>query len=405
MPGAEQRRIVVVTGARQTGKTTLAKKLYAKVRYVNLDAAEDRTALAGLRTAAWARTVGAAVLDEAQKAPGIFEKLKYAYDAGDIDFSVLLGSSQILLLRQIRESLAGRVFLYELWPLMASELRTPENDTPGAPLVGRLLKAGSKLGETLKQEPTVFLGAREDAHHSAIEHLARWGGMPGLLQLEADDRKNWLRSYQHTYLERDLRDLARLDDLAPFRKLQELAMLRTGQLLTYSGLARDAQISVSTAKRYMQYLELTYQILLLRPFSENLTSAAVKSPKAYWLDLGLLRETTMQFGPMTGAMFETLVVSEFFKWVRTQSTDVRLSFYRTRSGMELDLLVRVPMGFFGFEIKNRERVHRKDLRTLKVVADALGERWLGGGVIHRGAALETLDTARDLWAIPVHRLF
>jgi len=405
LPGAEQRRIVVMTGARQTGKTTLAKKLYADMRYVNLDAPEDRSALGEVRSAAWARTVGAAVLDEVQKAPGVFEKLKYAYDAGEISFSVLLGSSQILLLKRIRESLAGRVFLYELWPLMASELRTPHTDTPPLPLVGRLLEAGTEPQETFEQEPAVLLGTDEDACRSAIEHLARWGGMPGLLPLDEADRKNWLRSYQRTYLERDLADLARLDDLEPFRKLQELIMLRTGQLRSYSGLARDAQISVSTAKRYVEYLELSYQVVLLRPFSENLTSAVVKSPKAYWLDLGLLRQATLQFGQLTGAMFETLVVSEFFKWVRTRGADARLSFYRTRSGMELDLLVQTPTGFLGFEVKNRTRVHDKDLRSLKAVADALGERWRGGGVIYRGATIEPLDRARGLWAIPVHRLF
>lgn len=395
----------MITGARQTGKTTLAKRLYADMRYVNLDALEDRSALGEVRSAAWARTVGVAVLDEVQKAPGVFEKLKYAYDAGEISFSVLLGSSQILLLKRIRESLAGRVFLYELWPLMASELRTPHAEPPPLPLVGSLLEAGTEPRETFEQEPAVLLGADEDTCRSAIEHLARWGGMPGLLALDEADRKDWLRSYQRTYLERDLADLARLDDLEPFRKLQELVMLRTGQLLSYSGLARDAQISVSTAKRYVEYLELSYQVVLLRPFSENLTSTVVKSPKAYWLDLGLLRQATLQFGPMTGAMFETLVVAEFFKWVRTQGTDARLSFYRTRSGMELDLLVQTPTGFLGFEVKNRNRAHHKDLRSLKAVADALGERWRGGGVIYRGAALEPLDSSRSLWAIPVHRLF
>ena len=104
------RRIVVLTGARQTGKTTLARECYPSLRYVNLDSIEEREALKGTRTAAWASSVGPAIVDEAQKEPSVFEKVKWAFDAGGLDFTVLLGSSRILLLDQVRETLAGGRF-------------------------------------------------------------------------------------------------------------------------------------------------------------------------------------------------------------------------------------------------------------------------------------------------------
>jgi predicted AAA+ superfamily ATPase len=122
LPPPDKRRLVVLTGARQVGKTTLARAAYPGLRYVNLDAIEDRAALAALPARQWGATVGDAILDEAQKEPAVFEKLKFAYDAGDVRFSALLGSAQIMLLHRVRETLAGRVFLYELWPLCLSEL-------------------------------------------------------------------------------------------------------------------------------------------------------------------------------------------------------------------------------------------------------------------------------------------
>ena len=128
LPSAGKRRLVVLTGARQTGKTTLARHVYADLRYLNLDAIEEREALRSLRSTSWGRAVGAAVIDEAQKEPGVFDKVKLAYDERQIAFSILLGSSRVLLLDRVRESLAGRAFVYDLWPLMASELRHADHE-------------------------------------------------------------------------------------------------------------------------------------------------------------------------------------------------------------------------------------------------------------------------------------
>jgi predicted AAA+ superfamily ATPase len=396
---------VVLTGARQTGKTTTAKAVFGGLRYVNLDDVEARGSLRDVRTTAWARTVGDSVLDEAQKEPTVFDKVKYSFDAGEIDFTVLLGSSRILLLDQIRESLAGRAFLYDLWPLMLSELLTPSGEEPARPLLDELLYAEGSIRSALEAQPETLIGDAAEKRLSALEHLARWGGMPALLPLDDEDRRSWLRSYRQTFLERDLVDLVRLRDLEPFRKLQELAMLRSGQILSYSELARDAGVSPATARRYLEYLDLSYQVVLLRPYSRNLTSTVVKSPKLYWLDLGLSREVTASRGDLTGAEFETLVVAECHKWIRTMAPDVKMYFYRTRSRMEVDLLLETPGGVLAVEIKNRGQAYPEDARALAELREPLGVSWLGGLVVYRGTRLHPLREADGIWAVPAHQLF
>ena len=404
IPKSQSRRIVLLTGARQTGKTTLARQYYSNLNYISMDAIENRESVAQLRSALWGQTIGNAVIDEAQKAPIIFEKVKYAFDQGDIDFTVLTGSSRVLLMDNVRETLAGRVFVFELWPLMASEIRSSFDQPPERPLLDRCLQSDLQLSRLFASEPEIALGEQEEQRIFAIRHLQRWGGMPELLRLSDDDRKEWLRSYQQTFLERDLRDLANIHDLTPFRKLQRLAMLRSGGLLSYSELARDAGISVDTSRRYLEYCRMSYQVLILPPFSRNLTSQVVKTPKIYWLDLGLLRQGTFQWGPMTGHMFETLALGEVNKWISTMACDAEMTFYRTRSGMEVDLLIRTPAGILGIEIKNRDILHQKDMKNLKILAAVLGREWRGGMVVYRGNRLYRMSDSTDIWAVPIHRL-
>ena len=403
LPPSDRRRIAVITGPRQTGKTTLVRRRYPELRYLNLDDHRVREQLRSTTAPAWARDVGHAVVDEAQKEPSVFEKVKYSYDEGAVDFSVLLGSSRMLMLERVNETLAGRAFLYELWPLTLSELLHSEHETPELPLLDRLLDG--PVGETLRSVPGVLLGDEEDRRRQAGEHLSTWGGMPELLRLEDDERREWLGSYQQTWIERDLVDIARLDDYHQFRKLQRLAMLRSGQLLNYAELGRDAQVAASTVRRHLGWLFLTFQLIEVPPFLRNLTSALVKSPKLYWADVGLLRQGTGQWGPLTGALFETLVVSELHKWIQVRGRSERLTFYRTRSGMELDLLVgNEGAGWLGVECKARAGVHRSDVGPMRKIAAALGDGWRGGIVVHQGDRIEEIDRELGIWGVPLNRL-
>jgi predicted AAA+ superfamily ATPase len=357
-----------------------------------------------LRTAAWGRTVGAALLDEAQKEPSVFEKVKWAFDAGEISFTVLLGSSRLALMQRVRETLAGRAFVFELWPLCALELRHSAGEQPSQPLVHDLVTGSGLIDARLREEPPVLFGDEENRRRDSVEHLLAWGGMPALLPLSDTDRRDWLRSYQQTFLERDLADLARIDDLHPFRRLERLCMLRSGGLLSYADLGRDAGISPSTARRYLAYLEASCQVLLLPPYSRNLTSTVVKAPKLYWMDVGLLRQGTHRWGPADGGLFETMVVGELKKWSSAAGVDAEWFFYRTRSGLEVDVLLETPAGVIGIEIKHRPTAVRSDAHGLLAVAAALGDRWRGGLVVTSGGQLEPLVAEQSIWTVPVHRL-
>ncbi len=404
LPHPGSKRLVLITGARQTGKTTLARKVYASLNYINLDAPENRDVVREIPSAAWGRDIGTAIIDEAQKEPIAFDKVKYAYDNGDITFQVLLGSSQIQLIKRIRESLAGRVFIYELWPLMMKELLLDANAANIQPPLIDCLFSNESVTDIFSPLPSLELDGKYAKGKSAENYLLRWGGMPALLPLNDKERTKWLRDYEYTYLERDLPNLARLNDLLPFRKLQKLTALRSGSLLNFSELARDAAISVQTARNYLQYLQISYQVLLLQPFYRNLTSSVVKTPKVYWLDIGLLRTLTGFEGESSGSIYETMVIGELFKWVRTCQKNAELFFYRTRSGLEIDVLLQTPSGYVGMEIKAREQAYASDATALKKVAAALGGKWRGGLVIYRGKKIAHLGEP-DIWAVPSWRLF
>lgn len=404
LPASDKRRLVLLTGARQTGKTTLAKAKYTGMRYINLDAPENRDVVRTVASSLWTRDIGPAILDEAQKEPIIFDKVKFAYDDGSLLFSILLGSSQILLLKKIRETLAGRVSIFELWPLMMCEIF---NDSEVAqaepPLVDNLFSSMS-CDDIFGNQPGLLLDGEDSLRRRAQDYVLQWGGMPALIVLTAEERRQWLKDYEYTYLERDVADLARLDDLMPFRKFQRLAALRSGCLLNYTELARDAAVSVDTARRYLEYLRLSYQTVVLPPYHSNLTSTVIKTPKTYWLDIGLLRHLTGVQESVTGEIYESMVVAELVKWMKTMGRDGDLYFYRTRSGLEVDILLESPAGIIGMEIKSRGVLANKDTTGLKEIASALGKRWRGGIIIYSGNEIKRVAMPQ-IWAVPSHRLF
>ena len=403
LPDVGRRGIVVLTGARQTGKTTLVKEKYTALRYISLDSPENREFLRKVSSESWPKSVGDAVIDEAQKEPVVFEKVKYAYDGNGIRFTVLTGSSQILLLKKIRESLAGRAIICELWPLLLSELTGSGKKLVQFPLLDSLF-VDRPISNLLGNLPEILLPAEDESLKDAEEYLLQWGGMPALLTLSEAERWRWLKDYIYTYLERDLSDLAHLTDLQPFAKFQQLSALRSGQLLNYSELARDTAIGVDTARRYLEYLRLSYQVLLLQPYYRNLTSSAIKTPKLYLLDIGILRSLSGKRGSLDGDIYETMVVAELYKWIKTAQRNVELFFYRTRTGFEVDLLLKTEYGIFGIEIKARKKLVQSDFRQLKEIAGALGSEWRGGLVIYQGDEIRKLSEP-DIWAVPSRRLF
>jgi predicted AAA+ superfamily ATPase len=404
LPRKDEHIILLLTGARQTGKTTLLRSVYPDLSYYNLDAVEFREQLKRISSFAWARDVGDAVIDEIQKEPDLMNKIKFAYDEGDLNFTALSGSAQILLLKSTKETLAGRILLLELFPLMLSELIHGQEAEIPKPLIGKLINSTSP-SDVLKGLQATLLGESWDNAISAEEYILRYGGMPALLHIPEHVKKsNWLRDYTTAYLERDLNDLAKLSDLMPFRTFQQLAALRSANLLSYSELARDAGIGTETARRYLEYLRLSYQAILLQPYHKNLTSRLVKTPKIYWLDNGLMRQLAgYGFDLINGQIYENHIAAEIVKYLRTVKSGARMSFYRTRSGMEVDFCLETNNGLIGIEVKNRETVNKRDYTSLNKLKESAGTEWSSGLIIYRGNEIQ--EVTEGIWAIPSCRLF
>lgn len=279
-----------------------------------------------------------------------------------------------------------------------TEVKIPE------PLISRIINSSSP-SDILRKLPAVMLGKKWDTVFSVEEYLLKYGGMPALIHLPSKDKKaTWLKDYTAAYLERDLNDLARLNDLMPFRTFQQLAALRSANLLSYSELARDAGIGTETARRYLEYLRLSYQAVLLQPYHKNLTSRLVKTPKLYWLDTGLMRQLAgYGFDLMNGQIYENYVAAELVKLLRVIKSKANLSFYRTRSGMEVDFCIETNGRLIGIEVKNRKTINKSDYTSLNKLKEAAGGKWSLGLVIYRGNEIK--EISEEIWSVPSCRLF
>lgn len=394
------RRLIVLTGARQVGKTTLARALFGDdLRYLNLDSPGERDRLRAVPAEGWGRVVGPAILDEVQKAPGLLDKIKWAYDEGDLGFSVLLGSSRILLLEQVRETLAGRVFLYELWPLTVGEL-TPHfgGVFPAEPLIAGLAANPAELARRLQPLQDGFVGPQAGAAQAAVQHVLEWGGLATLLAYRPEERREWLDAYQATYLERDLADLANLRDLEAFAHCHRLAALRAGSLLSYSDLARDAGLPVTTVRRYLRYLDLSYQTLHLPAWAGNPGVRLVKAPKLIWFDSGVQRALSGEIGGLRGEQYESTMVGQILMTLRSLGIRVDASYLRTSGGLEVDLVLEHQEGLIALELKARPKVDTRDATPLEKARTILGDKYRGGLVIYRGDRV--LRLSESVFALP-----
>jgi len=400
--------ITVLTGSRQTGKTTLVRDLLPRAGgpgtvYISLDDPDERLRLAAdpVRRLDHGRRL--VILDEVQKQPGLLDAVKLLADRRRGHRFLLLGSSQILLLQKVRETLAGRATLLELWPLALVE-RAAGSEVPLSGL-DLLWRDGAAAIEELQR---AHLSADEMRHRRGLaEDHRRWGGYPALELLPEHDRKVWLRDFRRTYLERDLADLGRVADLDQFALAQNLFAARTARLLSYSEVARELGVAVNTVRRYLRFLEISYQVFLLRPLLPTTTARLVKSPKLYWTDPGLAR-ILADAGEADGAIFETAVLAELLRWRSWQSDPPELHFHRTRAGREIDFVLHGGTRLLALEAKASERAHRTAARP---IAEFLGAHARAahprveplGLVVTRGREIEQL--APGVWAIPDWRLF
>jgi len=398
-------RLILLTGMHQVGKTSLARKVFPQLKHLELDDPAQRAAMRAVAAEDWAAVVGPAILDEAQQEPRLFETLKPAFDAGQVQRTVLICSPRALGPDHpgpaIPETLTSRAFVCELWPFLASELAHPGGTESPAPLLDRLLRESGHADEIFAPLPPERSGREARSAAAALEQLACWGGMPALLRLPPGERRTWLRAYDAHCLQRDPETPTRRA-LAPFQRFQRLCAAETGRHLSVSEVAHQSGVSASTGRRYLAALCGSYQALLLPPYPDLLTGPVVKAPKIHWTDLGLWCHLAAHRGELTGPAFETLVVTEIHKWIRTAGLAIDLTSYRSRSGLEVALLMSTAQGVWGVAVRQATTIRDADCTPLRRVGEALGDRWRGGMIVSAGARLERLE--RQVWAVPADRL-
>ena len=380
---------VVVTGARQTGKSTLAHELTSGTRrYLSLDdldvldmARRDPDALLGGDQAI--------TLDEVQREPDLLHAVKRAIDRRRIPGRYLLtGSANLLLMRRVSESLAGRASYLTLWPMTRRE-------QTGSGQCG----IWDKLIYAPDTDWPDIVGEKSGGSHEDWKALARRGGFPTpALELDRDaDRAVWFDGYVRTYLERDLQALSSISALPDFRRLMRAACLRTGQLVNQTDLGRDVALPQSTVHRYLNLLETSYLLVRLPAYAVNRTKRLIKSPKLYWGDTGVALHLTQETEPR-GAHLENLVLHDLMAWRDSRIERAELFYWRTSIGEEVDFVIETGNSLLPIEVKATTRPRYRDTAHLRTFRSEYGDMSRPGLLLHTGDLVDWLTP--DVLAAP-----
>ena len=339
---AATRPVVVLTGARQTGKTSLVRRLFPDHAYVTLDLPSEAEQAERDPGSFLARHPPPLIVDEVQYAPGLFRHLKVAVDRERErpGAFLLTGSQPLGLMRSVSDSLAGRAEVIEL-------------------------------------EPLSFAEARAAHPHLGVEEFLVRGGFPELHRNPEIDAEGFLRSYVATYLERDLRQLLQVSSLRDYERFLRAAALRSAHLLNRADLARDVGISGSTAAAWLSALEATHQLMVLEPWFANRTKTLVKRPKPYLRDAGLAAflcgvhsVEALHSSPLAGALWETLACAEIRRAQSNRRGGWDLHFWRDRS-READFLLHRAGAFHLADAKWTEHPGARDAGALLKIAQDL----------------------------------
>lgn len=388
--------VVLLNGARQTGKSTLAQE-YARshsIPYITLD---DATQLAAASSDAQGFLAGLgdrAVIDEVQKAPGLFPAIKMSVDRDRRPGRYLLtGSANVLLLPQISESLAGRMELITLLPLSQGELHGRRERFLDGVFAASL--PALQLGEDMDLKGAVLAGA-----------------YPEVLQRPAGKRRDaWFAAYITALLQRDVRDLANIEGLTDMPRLLSLLAARVGSLLNMSELSRSSGIPNSTLKRYLSLLQATFLFQPLPAWASNRGKRLIKSPKIHLIDSGLAahmsgvtRQSLDRDQVFFGHLLENFVVNELRKQTGWSDSRVELHHYRTTAGREVDILLEDAAGrLVGMEVKASATVVRKDFSGIDALSENTGKRFVRGIVLYTGDA--PVSFTENYLALPVSAIW
>ena len=367
--------VTVLTGARQTGKSTLARMhpIGTDRSYFTLDdygvleqAQHEPDALA-------ARAVQI-TLDEVQRVPHVLLAIKRLVDEDRVAGRFLLtGSANLLLMKEVGETLAGRASYLTLWPMTRREQRGLARPGLWTELVDAPPTAWRDvlLAEPAEAEPWVA--------------LARRGGypVPAHELINDDDRRLWFEGYAATYLERDIPRLSAIEGITDLRRLIAAACLRVGGLLNQADLARDVHLAPSTVQRYLNLLEVSFQLVRLPSYSVNRTKRLVKSSKLYWSDTGLALHLAGEAHPR-GAHLENIVLCDLLAWAGTRVEKTEILFWRTTKGAEVDFVIETGRRLLPVEVKAAARVHPGDARHLHTFLDEYSDMAQCGIVLYDG---------------------
>jgi predicted AAA+ superfamily ATPase len=411
--------VVLLTGARQTGKSTLAR-LYADaalstqegglrttedgeplsiessgsiIRYATLDAVAN-IRLAREAPDSFVQQADVMIIDEVQREPDLLLAIKAAVDTDHPRRPgrfILTGSANLLLLKRVQESLAGRAAYITLSPFTRREQLA--------------FGTAGIWSELLATPPSAWRDLIE-AQPSAEEpwsDVARRGGFPTpSYELEtSEQRRLWFNGYLRTYLERDVPDIVPVDNLPAFETVLRSMATRTGTIVNQTQLARDAQLPQTTVQRYIANLEVSYQIQRLPAYTASRTKQLVKSPKFYWTDVGLSLFLSREAEPR-GEHFETLVACDLFAWQGVQVDAPNVFYWRTPKGAEIDFVIDTGSRLLPIEVKATAQPSTKDMASMRVFLDDYADRAPAGLLLHTGGS--TFWIAKNILAAPWWRV-
>ncbi len=387
--------MVVLTGPRQSGKTTLLRHLFAKTHsYVSLEPPDVRMSATHDPRGFLSLHPPPAIFDEVQYAPDLLPYIKEIVDQrrNEKALYLLTGSQNLLLMERVTETLAGRAAMLKLLPLSRRELE-------GKP----------QQGLPWESTPTVRAGKTRGLPVSDLWNRLLVGGYPELAADPGRDVGLWHSSYVQTYLERDVRGLRQIGDITLFQGFVRTLAARSGQLLNLTDVARGLGLTVNTAKAWLAVLEATYQVVVVRPYFANIGKRLVKTPKVYFTDTGTLcylaglRDPQhAASGPMAGAIVETAVMSEILKASIGNGMEPSIHFWRTSAGAEVDFIVESSSRLVSIEVKSSATPRPEMAAGVAAFRADFPKKAGPGFVVHAGDV--TLALGNGVTAIPLASL-